>query len=306
MVKQRALGKGLGALIPGAEEKTETRTPVEETQAPQIHAELTLPVNQLEPNPDQPRKEMKEEALQALASSLKEHGVVQPLIVRKQGEKYQIVAGERRWRAAQIAGISEVPVRLYKGSDSEVMEVSLVENIQREDLSPLEVAVAIKQLLEHFSLTQDEVSKKLGWSRTSVTNKLRLLNLPEEIKYLLSSSLITEGHARALLSLESDLDRLKLARQTVYRMWSVRQLEQKVKDYKTSHPNRAYPLTTRPRLPEYIESLSKEYGLTFKLTGQGDNLRLTIANLSETDVTALLDIIKNKVSDIFPGKYISG
>ncbi|HPI97679.1 MAG TPA: ParB/RepB/Spo0J family partition protein, partial [Synergistales bacterium] len=266
---------------------------------------LTVPVSLLEPNPDQPRKEMKEESLHALAASLREHGVVQPLIVRKLGDKYQIVAGERRWRAAQIAGIPEVPVRLYQGSDSDVMEVSLVENIQREDLAPLEVALAIRQLLEQFALTQDEIAKKLGWSRTAVTNKLRLINLPEEIKYLLINGLITEGHARTLLSLDSDYERLKLARQTVYKMWSVRQLEQKVKEHKENRTTTVHPLSIPPSLPPYIENMSKEYGLSFKLAGQGDNLRLTIANLDEKGLHAFLDLIHTRIQELFPGKYSS-
>ncbi|MBN1333332.1 MAG: ParB/RepB/Spo0J family partition protein [Synergistales bacterium] len=303
MVKHRALGKGLGALIPGAEEKMEPPVAPKEKATPDEN--LTVPVSLLEPNPDQPRKDMKEETLQALAASLKEHGVVQPLIVREQGGKYQIVAGERRWRAAQIAGITEVPVRLYHGSDSDVMEVSLVENIQREDLAPLDVAVAIRQLLEQFSLTQEEIARKLGWSRTAVTNKLRLINLPEEIKYLLSNSLITEGHARTLLSLDSDYEKLRLARQTVYKMWSVRQLEQKVKEHKENRTTSVHPLTTTPPLPSYIENMAKEYGLTFRLAGQGDNLRLTIANLNEKGLTAFLDLIHSRIDELFPGKYPS-
>ncbi|HDQ92929.1 MAG TPA: ParB/RepB/Spo0J family partition protein, partial [Synergistetes bacterium] len=178
MARPRALGKGLGALIPGAGSNYE--------ESPQTTAEvLELSLGNIRPSPNQPRKEFSSEGLEALAESIREHGVVQPVVVRRLNGGYEIVAGERRWRAAGMAGLEMIPVRVIEADEHKVMELSLVENLQREDLSPLEAARGIQELIQRFSLTQEQAAKKLGWSRVAVTNKLRLLQLPEEILKML-------------------------------------------------------------------------------------------------------------------------
>lgn len=188
--KNRGLGKGLGALIVGLEE---------ENQKP----EATINSRLIEINPFQPRKEFSDEKLAELAESIKQHGIIQPLLVRKYNEKYQLIAGERRLRASKLAGLQEVPIVVKNLSDQEMMEVALVENLQRENLNPIEEAVAFKRLMDEFNFTQEEVAKKVGRSRPAIANTLRLLNLPSEVQSDLAQGTLTMGHARALLSLDT-------------------------------------------------------------------------------------------------------
>lgn len=301
MAKHRALGKGLGALIPGTED------PGDYTQ--NISGDSTsvnrLSIDLIEPNPAQPRKDINEEGINALALSLKEHGIVQPLVVRRMQQnvnKYQIVAGERRWRAARIADIDEIPVRIFEGSDSDAMEISLVENIQREDLSPLEVSHAIQQLVDEFNITQEEVSKRLGWSRTAVTNKLRLLNLTGEVKGLLSQSSISEGHARTLLSLHNEQDQIYLARQCVAKMWSVRQLEEKVRETNNVNSFTAHKTPAPLDLPGYIQDISNKNGILFRVSGKPGKRRLAMTGLNDKQIADLFEMIKKHENNLFPGK----
>lgn len=298
MVKHRALGKGLGALIPGAQESAE-RSAVE---APGIVKKpSTLPVSKLSPNPGQPRKEIEEEGLRALAESLKVHGIVQPLVVREKEGSYEIVAGERRWRAAQMVGITDVPVTFFTGSDQDAMEVSLIENIQREDLSPLEIAEAILDLTKEFSLTQEEVARKLGWSRVSITNKLRLLKLPEEVKLLLKNGFLSEGHARTLLGLELDEERVIFARRTVDKLWSVRQLEKMIQDRKRISQS---AVRTAPVSPfhEYTGLFTTKYGLSIRVSGKDTNMKLSLSGLQRDEMERVLAILEKEGEELFPGK----
>jgi len=301
MAKHRALGKGLGALIPGTEDPG-NYTKDMNSEATTVNR---LSIDLIEPNPAQPRKDINEEGINALALSLKEHGIVQPLVVRRMqrnGNKYQIVAGERRWRAARIADIDEIPVRIFEGSDSDAMEISLVENIQREDLSPLEVSHAIQQLVGEFNITQDEVSKRLGWSRTAVTNKLRLLNLTEEVKRLLNQCAISEGHARTLLSLRDEQDQIYLARRCVAKMWSVRQLEEKVRETNNGNSFNAQKTPLPMNLPEYIKDISNQNGIVFRVSGKPGKRRLAMTGLNDKQISDLFEMIKNHEQNLFPGK----
>lgn len=301
MAKHRALGKGLGALIPTSQENIgkEVTKISENTQK-----STTLPVKCLIPNPGQPRKEIDQKGLEVLAESLKIHGVVQPLVVREHDSKYEIIAGERRWRAAQMADIDEVPVVYFSGSDQEAMEVSLIENIQREDLTPLEVAGAMQDLMQNYSMTQEDVSQKLGWSRSAVANKLRLLKLPEEVKFLMEKGLLSEGHARALLSFDSDADKVALARESVYKMWSVRQLEKIIQDrktYSTMNPKKEYPVRTDP-FEEIIGSIRERFNFNLKVTGSGKNMKLSLSGLQGGQIEKILNLLENEGEEIFPGK----
>lgn len=211
---KKALGKGLGSLMGTAEAETAALEP-----------DSTLKITQIVPNKDQPRKLFKEAELSELSDSIRQNGILQPLLVRKKGTKYEIVAGERRYQAAKLAGLEEVPVIIKDISDAEVFKLALIENLQRADLSPLEEARGYKQLIKERSLTQDEVAKLVSKSRSAVTNTLRLLDLPEEVQQFVEDGLITAGHARAILAVPSPEGRVKLAQKVVDEKLSVRQTE---------------------------------------------------------------------------------
>ena len=211
---KKALGKGLGSLMGTAEAETAAMEP-----------DSTLPLSKIIPNKDQPRKLFKPEELAELSDSISQNGVLQPLLVRKKGMNYEIVAGERRYQAAKLAGLKEVPVIIRDISDDEVFKLALIENLQRSDLSPLEEARGYRQLIKERNLTQEQVSKLLSKSRSAVTNTLRLLDLPKEVQEFVEQGLITAGHARAILSVPSEEGRIKLAKKVVDNKLSVRQTE---------------------------------------------------------------------------------
>ncbi len=224
MNKKIGLGRGLGALLPGSEAPTTTGL-------------IEVPVRAVAPNPRQPRSQQDEQALNELADSIREHGLIQPLVVvRTSEDQYTLIAGERRWRAAQIAGLESVPVVIKDAAPQEMLELALVENIQRADLSPLEEASAFKQLIEEFGLTQEQIAQRVGKSRVAVANTLRLLKLPEPIKARLADGLITEGHARALLSITDSLVQQRLLSQIVKNGLNVRQTEELVRRLMEDHP----------------------------------------------------------------------
>jgi ParB family chromosome partitioning protein len=213
MSQKRGLGKGLEALIPPAPPK-----PV----SPEVQAgAIEVPVDRISPNPHQPRQTMDPDKLQDLANSIIAHGLIQPLIVTRVGGAYQLIAGERRWRASQLAGLTSVPVIIKETSPQQMLELALVENIQRADLNPLEEAEAYDQLMKEFGLTQEAVAERVGKSRTAVANIVRLLHLPDEVKKALASGAISEGHARALLSLKRQRDQLNALETIVKRELNV-------------------------------------------------------------------------------------
>lgn len=219
-MRRSGLGRGLSELISG-EALARTR------------AVLEVHLDKLEPNPYQPRQEMNEEALEELTLSIEAHGIVQPVIVRRTPEEdlFQIIAGERRWRAARRAGLQTVPCVIYEADDEKMLEVALVENLQRNDLGPIEMAMALRHLIQEFGLTQDQVAEQIGCSRSSVTNALRLLELPSEIKEALAGGVISTGHARALLSLIDEPERMhEVFRRIADEGLSVREAEALVRD----------------------------------------------------------------------------
>ena len=212
--KQRGLGRGLGALIDDF------------SDVPQRDQVTMLPLQKVEPNPNQPRKLFDEEQLQALADSIQEHGLIQPLAVRSVGEGfYQIIAGERRWRAARLAGLTEVPVMVVEADDRNVMELALVENLQRQDLNPMEEARGYEALMQDFGLTQEEAANRVGKSRPAVANALRLLSLPEEVQNFVVEGTLSPGHARAVLSLNGERLQKTAAQKIIALRLSVRQAE---------------------------------------------------------------------------------
>ena len=220
--KYSALGRGLDALISTEDVKTQGSSTINE-----------IPIDQIEANPNQPRREFEETALHELAQSISEIGIVVPITLRQMGEhKYQIIAGERRWRASQIAGLTSLPAYIRTIKDEELMEMALVENIQREDLNDIEIALAYEHLLETSGMTQEKMSKRVGKSRTAVTNYLRLLKLPAQVQMALQNKTISMGHARALLSLESPAQQIRLFKEIQKNGYSVRQVEELVKTAK--------------------------------------------------------------------------
>lgn len=224
--KKGGLGKGLDSLISnkvGVIEKVEARKPELDKEV------IFVKITKVEPNREQPRKNFDEDSLLELSESIKQHGILQPLLVQDKKDYFEIIAGERRWRAAKMAGMKEVPVIIKKLSDREAVEISLIENIQREDLNPIEEALAFKRLLTEFHLKQDEVAERVSKSRTSVTNSIRLLKLDERVQQMVVDDMISTGHARALLSIEEHEKQYSLAQQIFDAKLSVRETEKLVK-----------------------------------------------------------------------------
>ena len=247
--KFNALGRGLDALISTEAVRTQGSSTINEIQIDQIQA-----------NPNQPRREFDEESLQELAHSIREIGIVQPITLRQiANNKFQIVAGERRWRASQIAGLKAIPAYIRTIDDETVMEMALVENIQREDLNAIEIALAYEHLMENSGMTQEKVAERVGKSRTAVANYLRLLKLPAQVQMALQKKEIDMGHARALLSLESPSMQIKLFKEIQKNGYSVRKVEDLVRNFKSSETDgdELQKITLRPQLPKEFNVLKK-------------------------------------------------
>lgn len=230
-VKRKGLGKGLDSLIPENKSVKPAAKP-EKTEEPVKTGEQMLKINQVEPNREQPRKHFEEDALLELADSIKQYGVLQPLLVRKRKDYYEIIAGERRWRAAKLAGVKEVPVIIKEYTEQQAVEIALIENIQRENLNPIEEAMAFKKLLTEFNLKQDEVAERVSKSRTAVTNSMRLLKLGEKVQQMIIDDMITTGHARALLAIDDEEQQYLLATKIFDEKLSVRETEKLIKSLK--------------------------------------------------------------------------
>ena len=215
MSNRSGLGRGLASLIPSA---------AEESGIPQESVD-ELRINLIEPNPDQPRSEIDEEKIAELSASIAKHGVLQPILVRPRGEKYEIVAGERRWRASRLAGLDKIPARIASFNDTESLEIALIENLQREDLNPIEAAYGYKRIIADKKITQTELAELISKSRVSITNAMRLLELPEEVQALVFEGSLSAGHARAILAVQDENTRIKLAQKAVADGLSVRAVE---------------------------------------------------------------------------------
>jgi len=244
------LGRGIDSLIPVTDHTKKTSGTVKEVikeVIKEVPADIFLKISDIEPNRDQPRKVFDKEALEELADSIKQYGIVQPIVVQKRDGYYEIIAGERRWRAAKLAKLKEVPVVIKDYSDQEVMEIALIENIQRQDLNPIEEAMAYKRLIDEYDLLQDEVAKKVSKSRTAITNTLRLLKLTSRVQEMLVNDELSMGHARALLAIEDEEKQVEAAEKIVALKLSVREAEKLVK--KLSLPDKT---------PERIVSVEEE------------------------------------------------
>lgn len=245
---KRGLGRGLSALIPTRGEKGEVEANLRE-----------IPLESIVPNPNQPRKQMDDQAMAELVASIKEFGIVQPVVVRPVGAGYELVVGERRWRAAQQAGLKEIPAIVRTSTSTESLEMALIENLQREDLNAIEEALAYKQLIEDFSISQNEIAKRVGKDRATIANTLRLLQLPAEIQRQVIDGAITSGHARSLLALQGDSFQSKLARRIVREDLSVRQVEDVIRRWRSGVAREAVP-RRKPLQPKGLAALAEKLG----------------------------------------------
>jgi len=280
LTARQALGKGLGALIP--------EKPSSELEGKKVFH--FCGIEEIQPNPFQPRKVFDDEQLQGLVGSIREKGILQPLIVRRKGESYELIAGERRWRAAQKAGVKEVPILIKDVPESEILELSLIENIQRENLNPIEEAEAFKGLVDHFHLTQEEVSRKVGKDRTTIANTIRLLKLPPEIRQSLADGAISMGHARAFLSLDG-LEKQKLAlKKVLAASLSVRQTESLVKRiHSKGHPGHS---KNNQEWNPIVEELQRVLGTIVRIVGKRNRGRIEIRFYSQDELDRIIDLLR--------------
>jgi ParB family transcriptional regulator, chromosome partitioning protein len=278
-MKRKALGKGLSALLP------EPEPPSQPDGAAQ-----TLPIDCLEPNPSQPRTAFEAARLEELASSIRESGMIQPILARKVGGRYQIIAGERRWRAAQHLGMTAVPVLVRDVPDSQLLELALVENIQRQELSPLEEAQAYQRLQDDLRLTQEEVAKKVGKDRSTIANTVRLLRLPREVRTLLGEGKLSAGIARAILAIETAEEQIALAREVVRRGLSVREVERRVALARTSgSKGGAAGKDANTRAAE--ERLRAVLGTRVEIVRRGKSGHLRIQFAGEAELNRVFELI---------------
>ncbi len=286
------LGKGLDALIPQKAGSAEVKSVLDPKEGEVVSV---VKITKVEPDKENPRKQFSEHELQELSDSSKQYGVINPIIVQDRKDHYEIIAGERRWRAAKLAGLKEIPVIIRHYTEQEIAEIALIDNIQRKDLNPIEEALAYKRLLEEFNMKQDEIAEKVSKSRTAVTNSMRLLKLCPNVQQMIIDEMITEGAARALIGVEDENLQYELAQRIFDEKLSVREVEKMVKDLnKTPKPKKA-PKTDEALnaiYHDYEEKLKKSVGTKVAITGKGDGTgRLEIDFYSHDDldrITALL------------------
>ena len=281
MASNKGLGKGLGALLGDFEEETRENTPYK-----------LLPIHKVEPNRNQPRQDFDEEELESLSESLATHGILQPLTVRElESGYYQIIAGERRWRAARMAGLTEVPVVVIEADDQKAMELALIENLQRQDLNPVEEALGYQSLMNDFGLTQESAAQRVGKSRPAVANALRLLNLPENILEKVRDGSLSAGHARAILAIKSEKKQLEAMQKIIALGLSVRQAELLCKNM-TKETQPAKPVTLRvDYVSECEKTLSKHLGRGVKIVNGKRKGRFELEFYGEEDLQVLLDAL---------------
>lgn len=292
-VKKGGLGKGLGSLIPGnLEDDVQEVKVVEKIVEKKVESKLRI--NELEPNRDQPRKQFNEDALQDLAESIKQHGVLQPILVQKRENYYEIIAGERRWRAAKIAGLKEVPVIIKDFTEQEIVEVALIENIQREDLNPIEEALAYKRLLEDYHLKQDEVAERVSKSRSAVTNSMRLLKLDERVQQMVIDDMISSGHARALIAITDGDKQYTVAMKIFDERLSVRETESLIKNLDKPVKKKEIPANDFV-YRDFEEKLNKALDTKVVIHNKPDNKgKIEINYYSKEEFERIVEILNKK------------
>ena len=290
----RGLGKGLDALIPSVQPDTKAKNAGSET-ATEKEPETIVKITKIEPNREQPRKNFDEDALQELAESIKQFGLLQPILVQDRKTYYEIIAGERRWRAAKLAGLKEVPVIIRNYTEQEIVEISLIENIQREDLNPIEEALAYKRLLTEFNLKQDEVAERVSKSRTAVTNSMRLLKLCDEVQQMIIDDMISTGHARALISIEDPEEQYAIAQRVFDEKMSVRDIEKLVKNLnKPEKPkkevveDKSLDIIYQDIEEKLKQTLDTKVAITSKGNGTG---KIEIEFYSHDDLDKIIDLL---------------
>ena len=290
MSKKFGLGKGLNALIP---EDTVILEPKKGKDKNDDNGYSLIDINLIKSNESQPRKLFDDEKIMELAESIKSNGIIQPLILRKDKYEYIIVAGERRWRAAKYIGIKEIPAVIMDLTEKQILEISLIENIQREDLNSIEEAIAYKKLITDFDLTQEQLSKRIGKSRVAITNTMRLLNLSEDVQQYIIEGVISEGHGRALLAITDSKLQCELAQNVIDDKLSVRELEFLIRKLKTkSEPSKSKAKKeTNPYYKEVIEKLENYFGTKVNVTNKNNKGKIEIEYYSEEDLQRILEII---------------
>ena len=282
--KPRGLGKGLNAII-GADIVSEV---IDRPRA------IEISVDRLSPNPFQPRRSFTEEGLEQLAESIRHHGILQPIVVRPSGDGYQLIAGERRWRAAQIVGLQRIPAVVRELDDPSMVQVALIENLQREDLNPIEEASAYRRLMDEFNMTQEQLSSTIGRSRPAIANAVRLLNLPTEIQRAVEERKLSEGHARCLLAISDQEDQLKVAAQIIANGLNVRQAEELVRGTTRDVSRETIRKRTSEDDPDAVrltQRLGERLGTRVKLSGSVRKGKLEIEYYSTEDLDRILEII---------------
>lgn len=296
MAASRGLGKGLDALIPvGINEKKAKAGNINEENAERKEGEKLVNITKVEPNREQPRKNFDEDALDELAESIKQFGLLQPILVQDKSTYYEIIAGERRWRAAKKAGLKEIPVIIKNLTEQEVVEISLIENIQREDLNPIEEAQAYKRLLTEFNLKQDEVAERVSKSRTAVTNSMRLLKLCDDVQKMVIDNMISTGHARALISIEDEKQQYEIAKKIYEEKLNVRDVEKLVKNLnkpvkikKTIITDESLEAVYQDIEENLKQKLSTKVSITSKGNGAG---KIEIEFYSHDDLEKIMELL---------------
>lgn len=309
---KRGLGKGLNILLGEEPEQNEGQDTAgqmdeknlfERRQEPgknilqEESGEYKIRLSRIEPNRDQPRKDFDEEQLNELAESIRQYGILQPLLVQKKGDMYEIIAGERRWRAAKLAGLKEVPVVVREYSEQQAVEIALIENVQREDLNPIEEALAYQRLMQEFHLKQEEIAERVSKNRSTITNSMRLLNLNPEVQQMLVNNEITSGHARALLSIDNQEAQVELAKQIVKEQMSVRQVEKAVKllektprEKKKKQTDEALELIFRNLEDRMKTVMGTKVNISRKDKNKG---RIEIEYYSESELERIVELIES-------------
>lgn len=282
------LGRGLGALLGDIENESELLHSETEQKGDVVQ---TVPLSSIDPNRDQPRKEFREESLKELADSIRAVGVIQPIVVTKRGNRYSIIAGERRWRASRMAGLNEVPVIVRDWDEMTRLKAALIENLQRDDLNPVEEALGIRALMDKCELTQEAASGVIGKSRSAIANSLRLLTLPDDVLALLKDGSLSAGHGRALVSVSPERQS-KLAILTVQQGWSVRQLE-RICAQPEKKPAEAPAPARRPAELGQLEKMAREvFGTRVKLDGDENKGKITLSYMSAEDLERIWDVLE--------------
>ena len=293
MAKKMGLGRGLSAILPDVEEVVESVESVPAAPAAAGDSVVQLPIGDIDPNRNQPRKKFDDDALLALAESIRHSGVISPILVARDGARYTIIAGERRWRAARLANLDTIPAIVREWDDVKRQEAALIENIQREDLNAIEEAQGIHTLMTECALTQEAVAERLGRSRSAVANLLRLLTLPEPIRHMLEEGALTSGHARALIPLPEETQ-LKLAAMAAEQGWSVRQMEKMCAQLQQEKPAEDKPKKTE-RDPEFVnlERMARDvFGARAELNGDANRGKLVIHYQSSDDLQRIWELLE--------------